>query len=111
VQEFDPKAKFQPSLLNTSVYLLSLTMQVSTFAINYQGRPFREGLRENRNLFWSLSIVFGVAFVGVLGLVPDMNDSLELVAFPTEDVRYISSFARKFHPAGADDGLLSFLVE
>lgn len=32
----DLEAKFEPNLLNTAIYLLSLSQQVSTFAINYQ---------------------------------------------------------------------------
>jgi hypothetical protein len=30
------EAKFEPNLLNTAIYLLSLSQQVSTFAINFQ---------------------------------------------------------------------------
>ena len=33
-------APFEPNILNFGVYLVSLVMQISTFAINYQGRPF-----------------------------------------------------------------------
>jgi len=32
----DLEKKFEPSLLNGGVYLISLSMHVSTFAINYQ---------------------------------------------------------------------------
>lgn len=32
----DLEAKFEPNLLNTAIYLLGLSQQVSTFAINFQ---------------------------------------------------------------------------
>ena len=32
----DLDAKFEPNLLNTAIYLLGLSQQVSTFAINFQ---------------------------------------------------------------------------
>jgi hypothetical protein len=32
----DLEAKFQPNLLNTAIYLLGLSQQVSTFVINFQ---------------------------------------------------------------------------
>jgi hypothetical protein len=32
----DLEGEFEPSLLNSGVYLIQLSMQVSTFAINYQ---------------------------------------------------------------------------
>jgi hypothetical protein len=32
----DLEAKFEPSLLNTAIYLLGLSQQVSTFTINFQ---------------------------------------------------------------------------
>lgn len=35
-KEVDLEGEFEPSLLNSGVYLIQLSMQVSTFAINYQ---------------------------------------------------------------------------
>lgn len=52
-RDIDLEGEFEPSLLNSAVYLLQLIQQISTFAINYQGRPFRENLSE---YVFSLSI-------------------------------------------------------
>lgn len=60
--KIDLEAKFEPSLLNSGIYLLQLTQQISTFSINYQGRPFRESIRENRAMFWGLVGVGALAF-------------------------------------------------
>lgn len=35
-EDIDLDAKFQPNILNSGVYLVTLIMQISTFAINYQ---------------------------------------------------------------------------
>ncbi|EPQ51606.1 endoplasmic reticulum Ca-transporting P-type ATPase [Gloeophyllum trabeum ATCC 11539] len=77
--EIDLDAKFEPSLLNTAIYLLSLAQQVSTFAINYQGRPFREGITENPALYWGLMGAGGVALSGATDLVPELNRWLQIV--------------------------------
>ena len=50
----DLEAEYKPSLLNTAIYLISLSQQVSTFAVNFQGRPFREGITENPALYYGL---------------------------------------------------------
>jgi len=76
------KAEFAPSLVNTAVYLLSLVMQVSTFVVNYQGRPFREGLWENKHLRNSLLAVAGIAIVAAAELIPEFNEWLQLVQMP-----------------------------
>ncbi|KAF7293727.1 Cation-transporting ATPase [Mycena chlorophos] len=75
----DLGAKFEPSLLNTAIYLLRLSQQVSTFAINYQGRPFRESISENKYLYWSLLGSSAVAFCGATDFVPELNRWLQLV--------------------------------
>jgi magnesium-transporting ATPase (P-type) len=75
----DLEAKFEPSLLNTAIYLLGLSQQVSTFAINYQGRPFREGIRENPALYWGLMGAAAVAFSGATDFMPELNRWLQIV--------------------------------
>ena len=78
----DPKNPFEPGLVNTSVYILSLLMQVSTFVVNYQGRPFRESLFENKPLRNSLLIVGGISIVAALEMFPEFNQWLQLVVMP-----------------------------
>lgn len=75
----DLEAKFEPSLLNTAIYLLGLSQQVSTFAINFQGRPFREGIRENPALWWGLVGASTVAFCGATDFMPELNRWLQIV--------------------------------
>lgn len=77
--EIDLEAKFEPSLLNTAIYLLGLSQQVSTFAINFQGRPFREGITENSALYWGLLGAGGVAFSGATDFIPELNRWLQIV--------------------------------
>lgn len=75
----DLDAKFEPNLLNTAIYLLGLSQQVSTFAINFQGRPFREGIRENPALWWGLVGASAVAFSGSTDFMPELNRWLQIV--------------------------------
>jgi cation-transporting ATPase 13A1 len=91
VQRVEPKdpnpdleKEFEPSLLNSAIYLLQLIQQISTFAINYQGRPFRESIRENRGMYWGLVLVSGVAFSCATEFIPELNTKLKLVPFTTD---------------------------
>ncbi|CAI4213180.1 unnamed protein product [Parascedosporium putredinis] len=79
--EVDLEAEFAPSLLNSAVYLLQLIQQISTFAVNYQGRPFRESLSENRAMFYGIVGVSGLAFACSLELIPEINEQMKLVPF------------------------------
>jgi manganese-transporting P-type ATPase len=83
-EKVDLEAEFKPSLLNSAIYLVQLIQQVSTFAINYQGRPFRESIRENRAMFWSIVGVTGIAFACSIEFIPEINEKLKLVKFTTE---------------------------
>ncbi|KAK5045924.1 hypothetical protein LTR84_008710 [Exophiala bonariae] len=82
--EVDLEGEFEPSLLNSAVYLMQLIQQVSTFAINYQGRPFRESIRENRGMYWGLLGCTFVAFSGSTEFLPELNDKLRLVPFTSQ---------------------------
>jgi len=80
----DLEKDFEPSLLNSAIYLLQLIQQISTFAINYQGRPFRESIRENRGMYWGLVLVSGVAFSCATEFIPEINEKLKLVPFTSD---------------------------
>ncbi|KAK4121526.1 hypothetical protein N657DRAFT_108639 [Parathielavia appendiculata] len=80
----DLEAEFKPSLLNSAVYLLQLIQQISTFAVNYQGRPFRESLSENKGMFYGILGVTGIAFACSTELIPELNEAMKLVPFKDE---------------------------
>ncbi|KAH7171300.1 hypothetical protein EDB81DRAFT_709982 [Dactylonectria macrodidyma] len=82
--DVDLEADFTPSLLNSAVYLLQLIQQISTFAINYQGRPFRESLSENKGMYYGILGVSGLAFACAMELVPEINQGMKLVPFSDE---------------------------
>ncbi|EED19417.1 cation transporting ATPase, putative [Talaromyces stipitatus ATCC 10500] len=82
--EVDLEGEFEPSLLNSAVYLLQLIQQISTFSINYQGRPFRESIRENKAMYWGLVGASGVAFSCATEFIPEINEKLRLVPFSDE---------------------------
>ncbi|KAG8626113.1 hypothetical protein KVT40_006514 [Elsinoe batatas] len=91
VQRVEPKEdnidlekEFKPSLLNSAIYLLQLIQQISTFSINYQGRPFRESIRENRMMYYGILVVTGIAFSCATEFIPKINTQLKLVPFTSE---------------------------
>jgi manganese-transporting P-type ATPase len=86
----DIEGEFEPSLLNSAVYLMQLIQQVSTFAINYQGRPFRESIKENRGMYWGLLACSFVAFAGSTEFIPEMNVQLKLVPFTSDFKRILT---------------------
>ncbi|XP_036751509.1 endoplasmic reticulum transmembrane helix translocase isoform X3 [Manis pentadactyla] len=83
-QFVDLYKEFEPSLVNSTVYIMAMAMQMATFAINYKGPPFMESLPENRPLVWSLAVSL-LAIVGLLlGSSPDFNSQFGLVDIPVE---------------------------
>ena len=74
-----PDATFSANSVNTVSYLVNLSIQTATFAVNYMGHPVNQPLTSNTALFRTL-FVCGGAFIGLtLELVPQLNASLELV--------------------------------
>ena len=80
----DLDKEFEPNLLNSTVYIISMALQVSTIAVNYRGHPFMESLKENRVLLYSLigtgSFILGL----VLGFFPEINQEFGIVDFEPE---------------------------
>lgn len=90
VHEYEPPVlvdldkKFEPSLLNTAMYLLQVVQEISTYAVNYQGRPFRESLTENKGMYYGVLGCLGLAFSGATEFLPELNAQLSLVPMPSD---------------------------
>merc|ERR1719228_2914986 len=84
-EEFpDLEKEFEPTLLNSTVYIISMFLQVSTFAINYRGHPFMESLFDNRSLLYSLAGAGGFVVMLALGWLPEFSTQMSIVDFPEE---------------------------
>lgn len=75
-----PVESFEPSIMNTVLFIVSSIQTVSTLICNYIGRPFREDLIENKMLGISLAGIIG--FVGniLLDFHPDLNKLISVVS-------------------------------
>lgn len=92
--DYKPKldGEFEPNLINTVVFLVSAIQQVSVFAVNYKGRPFMQGIQENKALRFSLSAIAFGAFLCAMEFVPEFNAYIQLVKFPDEEFQYTILF-------------------
>lgn len=82
--QLDLEKEFVPSLLNTAIFLLQLAQQVSTFAVNYQGLPFRESIKDNKGMYYGLLGVAALALAGSTEFMPELNQAMKFV--PMTDV-------------------------
>ncbi|KAH3672003.1 hypothetical protein WICMUC_004510 [Wickerhamomyces mucosus] len=80
----DLEKEFAPSLLNTGIFLIQLAQQVSTFAVNYQGRPFKQGITENKGMYYGLISVAALALAGSTEFVPELNELMKFVPMSDE---------------------------
>ncbi|KAI5703947.1 hypothetical protein M8J75_000336 [Diaphorina citri] len=82
--EAEEAEPFEPNILNSTVYIISLSLQIATFAINYRGHPFMENLNENKGLLVSLGLSSALVFALATGFLPGMAYQFEVVEFPAD---------------------------
>ncbi|KAK7094549.1 endoplasmic reticulum transmembrane helix translocase-like [Littorina saxatilis] len=80
----DLEKEFEPNILNTTVYIISMSLQVSTFAVNYKGEPFMESLRENKPLLYSLMFSCCGIITLASGIIPDISQQFQIIELPSE---------------------------
>ncbi|KAL7713907.1 P5A-ATPase transmembrane helical hairpin domain-containing protein [Entamoeba marina] len=101
----DPDAEFTPSLVNTIIFLISNTINVTTFAVNYVGEPYRKNITEYKPLMYCLLAVFGLTVVFAFEIIPELNQTFQLVPFPTQQLKFTIILLITL------DVVLSFVVE
>ncbi|KAK4744808.1 hypothetical protein SAY87_011120 [Trapa incisa] len=79
----EPDSDFHPNLVNTVSYMVSMMIQVATFAVNYMGHPFNQSIPENKPFLYALLAAVGFFTVITSDLFRDLNDWLKLVPLPT----------------------------
>lgn len=82
VEEEEEDETFEPNIINSTVYIISMALQIATFAINYRGYPYMESLRQNRALLYSIVGSGAVVLALTLGIVPELSAQFELIIFP-----------------------------
>jgi len=58
-----PDARFRPNLVNSSIFILTSTMQLNNFVINYRGAPFTQSLSDNVMLLRAVQAIYGVLII------------------------------------------------
>ena len=73
---------YRPNLLNTVMFLVKTSQQVSVLVVNYKGSPWMQGALENKALFLSMFACAVGIVVCSTGYIPWINQSLELMVLP-----------------------------
>lgn len=76
--------EFKASLINSTVYIIWMSVQLAAFVVNYKGHPFMQDLRNNRPLCYSFIGSAFVVFTCVNGWSPSLTEQLSIVDFPRE---------------------------
>ncbi|XP_019547423.3 endoplasmic reticulum transmembrane helix translocase [Aedes albopictus] len=100
----DEKEEFTPNIVNSTVYIISVTMQIATVAVNYKGHPFMESMRENRLLSYAIFTSSAIVLCLALGIVPDLLTTFEVIDFE-------SDFRKILVGVLVADMLLAYLVD
>lgn len=75
---------FKPNIVNSTVYIISMALQIATFAINYRGLPYMESLGQNKALMYSIVGSGGTVLALALGIVPELAAQFEIIDFPPD---------------------------
>jgi cation-transporting ATPase 13A1 len=80
---FNLRSRFEPSLLNTALFILKGEMELMTILCNYRGKPFMQSFSENRMLM--VGTILSCLIIGVLllDIHPLIAKLFQLVSFPS----------------------------
>ena len=104
-ESFGLEGEFKPNLKNTVCFIYQWWNSATVIFVNYYGRPFTQDIWESKKLRNGMIGLYAFAICIIFEMVPEMNEGLELVAFPTED------FQRKIAYSLGADFILCYGIE
>lgn len=78
-----PDGKFQPNIINSSLFVLTSAMQVNNFVINYRGKPYTQSIQENVWMWRAVQAAYLSLIVVTGGQLLPLNDLLQMAPFPS----------------------------
>lgn len=88
ISDRNPDANFSPNILNSVVFLITSLTQVTTFAVNYKGRPYMQSLIEHKPLLYVLIGATLTLYACCLEIFPWFNDYLQLTPMPNDEFKF-----------------------
>ena len=74
VLPYDPTMErdgdFEPNMLSTGIFLITCTMVLNSFFVNYSGKPHMEPLQKNKLLYYAGLIAYAMYFAAGTGFTP-----------------------------------------
>ncbi|CCW72181.1 unnamed protein product [Phytomonas sp. Hart1] len=87
MKKFGEGDSFKPTLLNSTMFLMTTLMSGTIFAVNYRGEPFMQSIYKNRPMFIALVILALVIVSFATESDPEVNKLFEIVVFPSLEFR------------------------
>ncbi|KAM0679584.1 putative cation-transporting ATPase 1 [Glugoides intestinalis] len=79
-------SSFTPSLMNTALYIIWNAQNIVNVSCNYIGRPFREGLLENRLLCINFLAVTCFLVNVLFPIIPQINNFIQVVVISPHSI-------------------------
>ena len=86
---------FEPNILSSGIFLITCTMVLNSFFVNYSGKPHMEPLTKNKLLFYS-GLVAYVLYFGASTGFPPLCELFQLVQSEGTDEFWTSSRCLRF---------------
>eukprot|EP00891_Asterochloris_glomerata_P000411 jgi/Astpho2/411/Aster-03461 len=74
-----PDSDFKPNLVNTVCYVIQFIIQLTTFAVNYQGHPFNSSITETKGFFNLLK--WSYVFIAIVPIPEPLRSGMVALAF------------------------------
>lgn len=86
-EDLDLDSTFKPNALNSVMFLVAMSIQNITFAMNYQGRPFVASFFDYKPLLFAVTTSFVLTLAVMFEISPALNSLLEFAPFPSAEFR------------------------